>query len=93
MIGMTIRVEMLDGQVHEAPVTYGVACRWEDHHPTLSWSSFLEDPKFKAMGYLAYEAIKAAGVPVKLFTPWLDTVAEVRFIPKDTDEKQDKSPD
>ncbi len=26
---------------------------------------------------------KAAGVPVKLFTPWLDTVAEVKFIPKE----------
>jgi hypothetical protein len=25
MIGMTLRVEMLDGETHEAPITYGVA--------------------------------------------------------------------
>jgi hypothetical protein len=93
MIGMTIQVEMNDGEVHEVPVTYGVACKWEDHHPTLSWSSFLEDPKFKPMAYLAWEAVKAAGIPVKLFTPWLDTIAGVKFIPKDRAEKQDKSPD
>jgi hypothetical protein len=45
------------------------------------------------MAYLAWEAVKAAGVPVKLFTPWLDTIAGVKFLPKDRAEKQDKSPD
>jgi hypothetical protein len=33
MIGMTLKVEMADGETFEAPITYGVACRWEDHHP------------------------------------------------------------
>ena len=46
MIGMTLRVEMLDGETHEAPITYGVACRWEDHHPQLSVGQFLENMKF-----------------------------------------------
>lgn len=93
MIGMTIQVVMNDGEIHEAPVTFAVACRWEDHHPNLSWSKFLEDVKFKPMAYLAWEAVKAAGVPVKLFTPWLDTVAEVKFIPKERAGSPEKSPD
>ena len=41
MIGMTLKVTMLNGEEHEAPVTYGVASRWEDQHPQTSVSKFL----------------------------------------------------
>ena len=57
MIGMTLRVEMLNGETHEAPVTYGVASRWEDQHPQTSVSKFLEDMKFKQLAWLAWDAL------------------------------------
>jgi hypothetical protein len=58
MIGMTLKVEMADGETFEAPITYGVACRWEDHHPTLSVGRFLEDMKFKPLAWLAWDALR-----------------------------------
>ena len=33
MIGMDLKVTMDDGSEHIAPITYAVACAWEDHHP------------------------------------------------------------
>lgn len=83
MIGMTLKVEMLDGQVHEAPITYGVACRWEDHHPQLSVGRFLEDMKFKPLAWLAWDAIRTSGVVVELFPKWIEKVGDIQFVPKE----------
>ena len=47
MIGMDLKVVMVDGAEHTAPITYGVACAWEDHHPGVRITSILQDPKFK----------------------------------------------
>jgi hypothetical protein len=83
MIGMTLKVEMLDGEVHEAPVTYGVACRWEDAHTSTSISKFLEDMKFKQLAWLAWDALKTKKIVVKPFPGFLDEIAEITFIPKE----------
>ena len=82
MIGMTLKVEMLSGETHEAPVTYGVASRWEDQHPNTSVSKFLEDMKFKQLAWLAWEAVRSSGVVVEVFSKWLDKVGDITFIPK-----------
>ena len=82
MIGMTLKVEMLNGETHEAPVTYGVASRWEDQHPQTSVSKFLEDMKFKQLAWLAWDAVRSSGVVVEVFSKWLDKVGDITFIPK-----------
>ena len=83
MIGMTLKVEMLDGPIFEAPITYGVACRWEDNHPQLSVGQFLEDMKFKALAWLAWDAVRTSGVVVDLFSIWVELVGDITFVPKD----------
>lgn len=83
MIGMNLKVEMADGTSHVVPVTYKVACAWEDHHPQLSWQRFLEDLRFKPLAYLAWEACRAAGVPTKPFGGFLDNLGEVSIVPKE----------
>lgn len=80
---MTLKVEMLDGQTHEAPITYGVACRWEDQHPQLTVQQFLENIKFKALAWLAWDAVRTSGVVVELFSKWVETIEDITFIPKD----------
>jgi hypothetical protein len=82
MIGMTLKVEMLSGEIHEAPVTYGVAARWEDQHPLTSVSKFLDDMKFKQLAWLAWDAVRSSGVVVEVFSKWLDKVGDITFIPK-----------
>ena len=77
MIGMTLKVEMLNGETHEAPVTYGVASRWEDQHPQTSVSKFLEDMKFKQLAWLAWDALRTKKITVKVFPQFLDEVGEL----------------
>jgi len=79
---MTLKVEMRSGEIHEAPVTYGVAARWEDQHPLTSVSKFLDDMKFKQLAWLAWDAVRSSGVVVEVFTKWLDKVGDITFIPK-----------
>ena len=73
---------MLSGEIHEAPVTYGVAARWEDQHPLTSVSKFLDDMKFKQLAWLAWDAVRSSGVVVEVFSKWLDKVGDITFIPK-----------
>ena len=79
---MTLKVEMLTGEIYEAPVTYGVAARWEDQHPLTSVSKFLDDMKFKQLAWLAWDAVRSSGVVVEVFSKWLDKVGDITFIPK-----------
>lgn len=92
MIGMTLKVEMADGETFEAPITYGVACRWEDHHPTLSVGRFLEDMKFKPLAWLAWDALRTKKVPVALFSTWVENVMDITFVPKGKQDPQDEPP-
>ena len=87
MIGMELKVTMLDDAEHTVPITYGVACRWEDANPGLSPSAFLKDLKFKPYARLAYEALKTANVTVKAWPQFIDTVKDIEFVPKEPKEK------
>ena len=92
MIGMTLKVEMADGETFEAPITYGVACRWEDHHPTLSVGRFLEDMKFKPLALLAWDALRTKKIVVPLFSTWVENVMDITFVPKAKQGPQDEPP-
>jgi hypothetical protein len=92
MIGMTLRVEMADGETFEAPITYGVACRWEDPHPTLSVGRFLEDMKFKPLAWLAWDALRTKKIVVPLFSTWVENVMDITFLPKAKAGQQDEQP-
>ena len=86
MIGMDLKVTMLDDAEHVVPITYGVACRWEDANPGLSPQAFLKDLKFKPFARLAYEALKTASITVKAWPQFIDTVREIEFVPKEPKE-------
>ena len=90
MIGMTLKVEMADGETFEAPITYGVACRWEDHHPTLSVGRFLEDMKFKPLAWLAWDALRTKKIVDPLFSTWVENVMDITFVPKAKQGPQDE---
>ena len=59
-----------------------VACRWEDHHPTLSVGRFLEDMKFKPLAWLAWDALRTKKIVVPLFSTWVENVMDITFLPK-----------
>ena len=87
MIGMDLKVTLSDGAEHTAPITYAVACAWEDQHPGVSVGTFLKDPKFKQLAYLAYETLRKSKITVKVWPQFIDTLEDVQFIPKERQEK------
>ena len=87
MIGMDLKVTLIDGAEHTAPITYAVACAWEDQHPGVSVGTFLKDPKFKQLAYLAYEALRKSKITVKVWPQFIETVADVEFVPKERQEQ------
>ena len=87
MIGMDLKVTMLDDTEHQVPITYGVAVRWEDANPGLSPTAFLKDIKFKPFARLAWEAMKTANITVKAWPQFIDTVRDIEFIPKERKEQ------
>ena len=91
MIGTDLKVTLSDGSEHTATVTYSVACAWEDHHPGQAMEAMVRDVKFKQIAYRAYEALRKAGVTVKVWPQFIETLGDVDFIPKAR--KKDKQPD
>ena len=91
MIGTELKVTLADGAEHTVPVSYSVACAWEDHHPGQAMEAMVRDVKFKQIAYLAYEALRKGGVTVKIWPQFIDTLGDVDFIPKAR--KKDKQPD
>jgi hypothetical protein len=88
MIGMDLQITMMDDAEHVVPITYGVACRWEDANPGLSPKAFLEDVKFKPFCRLAYEALKSSNITVKAWPQFIDTVKEINWVPKEQKEQR-----
>ena len=91
MIGMDLKVTMDDGSEHIAPITYAVACAWEDHHPGEAMETMIRDVKFKQIAYLAYQACLKAKVPCKAWPGFIEQLGDVDFIPKA--KTKDKQPD
>jgi predicted solute-binding protein len=82
MIGMDLKVTFVDGSEHAVPITYAVACAWEDHHPGQAAETMFSPVKFKQVNYLAYEACRKAGVTVKVWPQFIDTVQDIEVVPK-----------
>jgi len=87
MIGMDLKVTMEDGTEHVAPISYAVACAWEDHHPGKAAASMFDPIQFKQICYLAYEALRKSKITVKVWPQFIDTVADVQLVPKERQEK------
>lgn len=87
MIGMDLKVTLSDGAEYTAPITYAVACAWEDQHPSVSVGTFLKDPRFKQLAYLAYETLRKSKITVKVWPQFIETVADVEFVPKERQEQ------
>jgi hypothetical protein len=82
MIGTDLHITLSDGAEHTVPVTYSVACSWEDHHPGQAMEAMVREVKFKQIAYLAYEALRKGGITVKVWPQFIDTLQDVDFIPK-----------
>ena len=91
MIGTNLHITLQDGGEHTVPVTYAVACAWEDHHPGQAMEAMIRDVKFKQIAYLAYQACLKAKVAIKAWPTFVDQLGDVDFIPKA--KTKDKQPD
>ena len=92
MIGTELKITLADGAEHTVPVSYSVACAWEDHHPGQAMEAMIRDVKFKQIAYLAYEALRKSGITVKVWPQFIDTLQDVDFVPK-ARTKKDKPSD
>jgi hypothetical protein len=91
MIGMDLKVVFTDDSEHTVPITYSVACAWEDHHPGQAAEQMFNPVKFKQVNYLAYEACRKAGVTVKVWPQFIETVKDIEIIPKGRKARQDET--
>lgn len=91
MIGMDLKVTMVDGAEHVVPITYAVACAWEDHHPGQAAEAMFSPIKFKQINYLAYEACRKASIPVKVWPQFIETVQDIELVPKGRKAKPDET--
>lgn len=83
MIGMNLKVVLTDDTEHIVPITYAVACAWEDHHPGHAAEAMFNPVKFKQVNYLAYEACRKAGIVVKVWPNFIEQVKDISIVPKD----------
>lgn len=82
MIGMNLKVVLTDDTEHIVPITYAVACAWEDHHPGQAAEAMFNPVKFKQVNYLAYEACRKAGIVVKVWPNFIEQVKDISVLPK-----------
>lgn len=92
MIGTNLKITLADGAEHTVPVTYAVACAWEDHHPGQAMEAMIRDVKFKQIAYLAYQALQKSDIKVKVWPQFIETLGDVDFVPK-ARTKKDTPPD
>ena len=92
MIGTNLKITLADGGEHVVPVTYAVACAWEDHHPGQAMEAMIRDVKFKQIAYLAYQALQKSDIKVKVWPQFIETLGDVDFVPK-ARTKKDTPPD
>ncbi|MFZ9903595.1 MAG: hypothetical protein ACO3FT_08065 [Ilumatobacteraceae bacterium] len=85
---MDLKVVLDDGTEHTVPITYAVACAWEDHHPGQAPQAMFDPIKFKQIAYLAYEALRKNKITVKVWPSFIDTVADVEILPKGRQEQR-----
>ena len=92
MIGTNLKITLADDSEHVVPVTYAVACAWEDHHPGQAMEAMIRDVKFKQIAYLAYQALQKSDIKVKVWPQFIETLGDVDFVPK-ARTKKDTPPD
>ena len=83
MIGMTLRVEMLDGELRMMVLPPARDAISDGGLMYFSVGQFLEDMKFKALAWLAWDSVRSSGVIVELFPKWVEKVGDITFVPKE----------
>lgn len=79
MIGVNMKV-VTDAGEHVVTVTPRAAINFERHFKMALSKALTDDQRMEYIYYLAWEALKANGIVVKLFDPWVDTVQTVEFV-------------
>lgn len=82
LIGWTLKIDLADGETHEVPITFSAVCAWEDHHPGQAMETMVKDVKAKQIAYLAYQCLLKAGVKIKVWPQFIETLGDVDFVPK-----------
>lgn len=77
---------VIDGEKHIYPVTPKVIVAFENQFKLGFIKALSDNHRMEHIYWLAWEAQRSAGVVVKPFTAWLDSLQAVRLItPKDDD--------
>lgn len=82
MISMTLRVTV-DGETNEYTVGPKVQVAFEREWKTGLPKAFSTEQRMEHMYWIAWKAQHAAGVPVKPFDSWLDSVENVEVVEGD----------
>lgn len=82
MISMTLRVTVA-GETNEYQVGPKVQVAFEREWKTGLPKAFSTEQRMEHMYWIAWKAQHAAGVPVKPFDSWLDTVENVEVVEGD----------
>ena len=82
MISMTLRVTVA-GDTNEYQVGPKVQVAFEREWKTGLPKAFSSEQRMEHMYWIAWKAQHAAGVPVKPFDSWLDTVENVEVVEGD----------
>ena len=82
MISLTLRVTVA-GETNEYQVGPKVQVAFEREWKTGLPKAFSSEQRMEHMYWIAWKAQHAAGVPVKPFDSWLDTVENVEVVEGD----------
>jgi hypothetical protein len=85
LLPFLIEVTMDGGEPTEYEITLPALVAWEDFHTDMSFKEWQIKQTWKGLAYLGFAAIKVTGATLKPFKEWVNTVTEVRLVPKDDD--------
>lgn len=79
MMGLRLRVVTDEGELGEFAVTPKVQVEFERYFKVGVGKAFQQEQRVEHMYWLAWKAVHAAGVAVKPFDSWLDSVVDVQM--------------
>lgn len=83
MLPFCIEVTVSGGEPQEYEITLPALVAWEDFHTDMTFREWQTKQTWKGLAYLGFSAIKVTGATLKPFKEWVNTVDEVRLVPKD----------
>ncbi len=83
MVPFDVEVTHAGGDPLTFEVTARVLVDWETHHTAITWRTWVREQQWTPLCYLGWLAEKHSGAVVKPFGEWVNTIGQVRLIPKD----------